>query len=318
MASSTEQKSMKAVQFNGSNFAVWKFSIFLKLKLRGLAPIVEGSKPKPINAEPEDIERWVRDDTHAMRYIFETCNEEQQQNLLTCETSHDMGLSITSQHQQGTAERRQSLNQSFLNYKFKSEHSVRAHVESIKLLAKNYSDAGGIIDDAQICNKVLTSLPPSYDHFRTSWECMTDADKTLIALMTKLCSQEERLNLRTGEQKSSDDLAFFGEIPAHQSTFTHAPSQDRGYGNPQRFQGGRGRPIEGPNSRFEDSNGSSRKRGRCNNCGRPGHWADDCWDDPYDEPYNPSWKPKEASLATVDLSWRKKKPAPQQVSNDSN
>ena len=242
-----------------------------------------------------------------MRYIFETCNEEQQQNLLTCETSHDMWLSITSQHQQGTAERRQSLNQSFLNYKFESEHSFRTHVESIKLLAKSYSDAGGIIDDAQICKKVLTSLPPSYDHFRTSWECMTDADKTLIALMTKLCSQEERLNLRTGGQKSSDDKAFFGEIPAPQSTLTNAPLQDRGRGNPRRFQGGRsrsrgrGRPIEGRNSRFADSNGSSRKRGRCFNCGRPGHWADECRDDPYDEPYSPSWKPREAS--TVDLSW---------------
>ena len=315
MASSTEEKSTRAVQFNGSNFAVWKFSIFLKLKLRGLASIVEGLRPRPIHAEQGDIDRWVRDDTHAMRYIFETCNEEQQQNLLTCETSHDMRLSITSQHQQGTAERRQSLNQSFLNYKFKSEHSVRSHVESIKLLAKNYSDAGGIIDDAQISNKVLTSLPPSYDHFRTSWECMTDADKTLIALMTKLCSQEERLNLRTGGQKSSDDKAFFGEISAPQSTSTHAPLQDRGRGNSRRFRGGRnrsrgrGRPIEGRNSRFADSNGSSRKRGRCFNCGRSGHWADDCWDEPYDEPYNPDWKSKEAWSATVDLSWRKEKPA---------
>jgi hypothetical protein len=65
-----------------------------------------------------------------------------------------MLLLITSQHQQGTAERRQSLNKTLINYKFKSEHSVRSHVESIKLLAKSYNR------DAQICNKVLTSLPP--------------------------------------------------------------------------------------------------------------------------------------------------------------
>jgi hypothetical protein len=115
---------------------------------------------------------------------------------------------------------------------------------------------------------------------------------TLITLMTKLCSQEERLNLRTGGKKSSDDKAFFGEIPANQSTLTL--SQNLGHGNHRRFQGGRSRsrgrgpPIEGRNSRFTDSNGSSRKRGRCNNCGRPGHWAEECWDDPYDEPYNPS------------------------------
>jgi hypothetical protein len=102
---------------------------------------------------------------------------------------------------------------------------------------------------------------------------MTVVDKTLISLMTKLCSQKERLKQRTGGQKSSEDMAFFGEIPAPQSTLTHVPSQDRGRGNSRRFQGGRsrsrgrGQPFEGRNSRFADSNGSSRKRGGCFNCG---------------------------------------------------
>jgi hypothetical protein len=108
-----------------------------------------------------------------------------------------MWLSITSQYQQGTAERRQSLNQAFLNYKFKADHSVRTHIEAIKLLAKNYKDAGGQTED-EIINRILTSLPPSYENFIAPWESTAKAERTLANLTTRLCSQEERTNLRSG------------------------------------------------------------------------------------------------------------------------
>jgi hypothetical protein len=49
MASSSlkEETGLKTVNFNGQNFPVWKFSVFLRLKERDLAPIVEGNKLKP-------------------------------------------------------------------------------------------------------------------------------------------------------------------------------------------------------------------------------------------------------------------------------
>jgi hypothetical protein len=202
MASSSlkEETGLKTVNFNGQNFPVWKFSVFLRLKERDLAPIVEGNKLKPAATDTNaaDVTKWIKDDILAQRFLFDTCNEEQQQSLLTCESSNAMWLSITSQYQQGTAERRQSLNQAFLNYKFKADHSVRTHIEAIKLLAKNYKDAGGQTTEDEIINRILTSLPPSYDNFIAPWESTAKAERTLANLTTRLCSQEERTNLRSG------------------------------------------------------------------------------------------------------------------------
>ena len=147
----------------------------------------------------------------ATHYLFNTCNEDQQQSLLTCESAHAIWTSVTNQFQQGTIERRQSLQQEFLNYKFKPEHDVRAHVEAIKLIAKQCVDAGGQCDDETKCNRIVTSLPPSYFHFVTTWENTPMAERTLVNLTRRLCRLEDRLKSLNGGKRSHDDQAFFGE-----------------------------------------------------------------------------------------------------------
>jgi hypothetical protein len=198
-----------------------------------------------------------------------------------------MWLSITSQYQQGTAERRQSLNQAFLNYKFKADHSVRTHIEAIKLLAKNYKDAGGQTTEDEIINRILTSLPPSYDNFIAPWESTAKAERTLANLTTRLCSQEERTNLRSGGQKSTDDKAFFGETPQQSSRSASNPNSNRAAN--RRFRPyprgrGRGRGLGNRNVRFAEANGSPRRQGKCWNCNGTGHWQNECWAEKVENP----------------------------------
>ncbi len=80
-----EETGLKTANFNGQNFPVWKFSVFLRLKERDLAPIVEGTKLRPAATEinAEEVTKRVKDDILAQRFLFDTCNEEQQQSLLT-------------------------------------------------------------------------------------------------------------------------------------------------------------------------------------------------------------------------------------------
>lgn len=72
----------------------------------------------------EAIDKWIHDDNLAQHYLFNTCNEQQQPSLLTCTSAHAIWLSLTSRYQQKTAERRQSLGQELLNYKFRPDNGM--------------------------------------------------------------------------------------------------------------------------------------------------------------------------------------------------
>lgn len=93
--------------------------------------------------------------------------EEQQTSLLTCETARSIWVSIENQYQQNSIERRQALHQQFLNVTYDTDHSVRAHIEKIKLLAKELTDAGCPTDELSIINRILTTLPDPFLGFFT-------------------------------------------------------------------------------------------------------------------------------------------------------
>ncbi len=105
-----------------------------------------------------------------MHYLFDSCNQEQQRSLLTCQTAREIWISLTSRYQQNSTERKLSLVKEFLNYKLKPELCMRAHIESIKLIAQQIQEAGGVMDDEEIYGKTLTILPAILHYFRCSFE----------------------------------------------------------------------------------------------------------------------------------------------------
>ena len=155
------------------------------------------------------IDKWHEDDNLATYYLFNTCNEQQKQTLLTCATAHSIWTSLTSRFQQNTAERRNSLLQTFLTYTFNPNHCVRAHIEAVKLLAQQLSDAGGNVGDEGKCAGIIASLPPSYGHFLTSWESTPIAERTLNLLTERLVREEARSLRKNGGERSTEDKAFF-------------------------------------------------------------------------------------------------------------
>ena len=86
----SREGSIQTVKFNGNNFNIWKYSLFIRLREHDLVPIVEGTRPKPaVNrvagevTNQAQIDAWIKDDNLAIHYLFNTCLEEQQCSLLT-------------------------------------------------------------------------------------------------------------------------------------------------------------------------------------------------------------------------------------------
>lgn len=87
-----------------------------------------------------------------MDFLVNICVEEVQHILLTCETARSMRQSLTDQYLQDIVENRQAPTR-FLTYKFKPEHSVRAHIQPVKLLAQQLKDFSDQTDDMEIWTK---------------------------------------------------------------------------------------------------------------------------------------------------------------------
>jgi hypothetical protein len=139
-------------------------------------------------------------------HFFSSGNQEQQHSLHTRQTARKIWILLTSRYQQNSTERKLYLVQQFLNYKLKPELSIRAHIESIKLIAQKIRAAGIAMDD----EKSVERFSPLFQEVRCSCESCPIADRTLENLTSRVVREEERLNLINGGHSSADQ-AFFGE-----------------------------------------------------------------------------------------------------------
>lgn len=193
---------------------------------------------------------------------------------------------------------REGIYQQFLNATYETDHDVRVHIERIKHLAKEFTDAGCPTEEVSTINRILTTLPDSFLGFHTSWESTAIAERTLTNLTTRLCSEEERNQRRNNVgNKNSDKKAFFGQQSfqsssqyPHQSTsrVDSTPfnrESARFHSNPYPQRGGRGtrrgfrgnRGSDNRDSRFSSSNqGIKRREGKCWHSNYYGHWEKEC------------------------------------------
>jgi hypothetical protein len=141
---------------------------------------------------------------------------------------------------------------------------MRSHIEAIKLLAQQFKDAGGLADDDGTCNKIITSLPPSYNNFLTAWESSPILEIRPANLVTRLDREKRRKSNSNGGELSVDDQAFFyiqtgppltGARRSHQpNPLQRAANRQSPYPKRGSTRGrGNGRHV-----RFAASNGRSR------------------------------------------------------------
>lgn len=224
-------------------------------------------------------------------------------------------------------ERLQALHQQFLNVTYDTEHSVRAHIEKIKLLAKELTDAGCPTDELSTINRIFITLPDPFLGFLTSWESTAVAERNLANLTTRLCNEKERNKRRHSNAASKDNIAFYGQSSSqHSSTSSSnqnasrvdsAPfnresarsntspyAQRRGRGARRFPRGNRG--SGGRDTRFSSSNqGNIRRDGKCWYCDYYGHWEKECrfkMDDEKAKANSASFKEKEDKAIHLDPS----------------
>ncbi|XP_046144129.1 uncharacterized protein LOC123988365 [Osmia bicornis bicornis] len=81
----------------------------------------------------------------------------------------------------------------FFDFKWDTTIGVASNFSKIEQLTGKMKTLGGKISDSMVISRILSTLPPVYHHFHSAWDSTESAKRTLENLMTRLMTEESRI-----------------------------------------------------------------------------------------------------------------------------
>lgn len=131
-------------------------------------------------------------------------------------------------------------------------------------MANSLSELGVPQAKSAIILRILTALPSKYASFRMAWDSVAKAEQTLENLHIRLKNLDLMHNPSSSEPDSqAPSNVAFAAGPGHKEQHRHG--------------GGGGKNKSGNNgNQAQNSNSNQKRKGNCNYCSKPGHWAREC------------------------------------------
>lgn len=248
MAEDHELSSVQKLK-DHATFPLWELEVETLFESKNLLGIVDGTEKLSDSANDKEKKDWKTRDAKARGYILRTIDPVIKIHVLTKKTSKDMYDALKKVYKRDTAQTKQQLMTEFLNYKWDKNISLLQNVSVIRNMAFRLVTAEEKISDDMVMTKILLSLPDQYKHFPTAWNCMTEKEKSIDNLQSKLAMEEERL------KKKEPAVAFNAESKIDK---TNKNPDFKKYKNKQQHQR------------------------HCRICKRKSHTEENCWGKKYE------------------------------------
>ncbi len=201
-------------KFNGANFAFWKLNIrtvFERHRLYGIAtgevPCTQPDIPNVITGEIEnerEIEKWKDKDAIIRLTLLSTLEVQIAMTLQHCATGAAMWTRLVIQYEQAAIESKSILFNKFGQYEYVAGHTVMQHISALEGLFVQLQALNCLVDPGQLVGQILMTLPEEFDGFLLTWNGLTEADKTITTLTSKLLLHESMLSAQTERRKKND------------------------------------------------------------------------------------------------------------------
>lgn len=233
------------------NWAFWKFQVETLMSHNDVITVVTGEFENPgevpadadaaaTTRHTQRVAAWKKLDGAARRMIATSVSEKVMVHIMHCKCSKEMWEKLHEVFENKNETSRHILQQQWFTVGKESADDMLTHIAKIKDLAHRLTALGDKIEDGMVMTKILMTLPPSYQYFVTAWESTSPDQRTLTNLISRLTTEETRVNLQQGN----------GALTARASNSTFPAKKGR--------------------------NKSKKRPGKCYNCGEVGHWRSDC------------------------------------------
>lgn len=226
------------------NWNLWKFQVEILLKSKGWLECIVNPQ-----IEARETEK-VRNDERAQGLIITLIEDRIISYLLNCKTSYEMWNKLCSLFEQQSNVGNYLLQKQFFEYQFKNR-GLGTHISDLEILVAKLKAQKESISDTMLMTKILSSLPPEYKHFVSAWESVSEEQRTLSNLTSRLFIEE-------GRMKENESLNVNNVNAFTSKRMNRYSKQKEKYQQSNTFQ----KPA---NKKFP-----------CHFCGRIGHFIADC------------------------------------------
>lgn len=200
----------RAPLFNGSNYALW--SVRMKTNLMSLGfdvwmSIVNGSiipSTPPIDADGKKAFESI---TKAMNAILCGLSETKFVKVMQCDTAKDMWEKLQKSYEGDDKVKKakfQTHRMQFESLRMQEQENVAAYILTIDGVVNSLKGLGEKVEDSNVVQKILRSLPLRFDAKVSAIEKIADLDKmTVDKLHGILTTYEMRTNMESSSKKET-------------------------------------------------------------------------------------------------------------------
>lgn len=195
-------------QFDGKNFASWKFRVMLLLEEKSLS----GHVLKEPSAENLLDAAWKLEDVKARSLLVKCLADSYLEYVRLQSTARAMWNALCDVFEKKGAVTEMFLRKRLLSFKFRDGDSMERHLTTFDSTINELRGAGADVRDTEVISHLLLSLPQSYDNVVTALETIDPENLTVAKVKARLLNEELKRNERDVpiSQEEQNQTAFLG------------------------------------------------------------------------------------------------------------
>lgn len=176
------------------------------MKSDDLLEVCDGTLVKPEEGTQDyqvTLVRWTNANKAAKKLIATTLESKPLQLIMNCDTARDMWQKLHSVFDMKSEESLSLIQKEFFEFRWDPAGNVAQHISKLEQMASKLKALGGEIPPSMLITRILSTLPPKFNHFHSAWDSTTEAKRTVENLTARLMTEELRMLKRNETEEST-------------------------------------------------------------------------------------------------------------------